>query len=316
VSHSVQTPRHVLVAEDSPVCRKLLEDLLAGQRYELQVAQNGNQALAAFKTFQPDILLLDWVMPDISGPEVCRIIRKTQSKYVYIILITSNTDRVRVVEGLDAGADDFIGKPFDPDELLARIRVGSRVVEMSRDIEARNAQLQEAAHTDFLTGLPNRKAVEEFGVHQVHAAIRQRFPVWVIVADLDKFKLVNDAYGHAAGDEAIKKFASILKGNTRSADICGRLGGDEFALVVSYGERKAILQMVERLRADLANEDFSFEGKKIQITASFGIAGVQYPDTLSFHEVLIRADNALYAAKANGRNQVHMAVREFARQLA
>src|SRR5207302_4727101 len=222
-TNTESAPKRILVAEDSPVCRRLLESVLAEHPYELYVASNGQEALTGFKTFDPDIMLLDWIMPDLSGAELCRIIRKSQNTYIYIILITSSTERSRVIEGLDSGADDYLTKPLDTAELLARIRVGCRVVDMNRQIEARNAQLEQAAHTDHLTGMPNRKAVEEFGKRQVHAAARQGFPVWVIVADLDKFKLVNDAHGHAAGDEAIKRFASILTRHTRSADMAGRI---------------------------------------------------------------------------------------------
>jgi diguanylate cyclase (GGDEF)-like protein len=161
--------------------------------------------------------------------------------------------------------------------------------------------------------MPNRRSVEEFGTRQLSAAIRQGFPLWVIVVDLDKFKLVNDAYGHSAGDEAIKRFAAILKENTRAADISGRMGDDEFVLVLSYGERTAIVQVIERLRADLANEPLCFNGQMIHITASFGVAGSQAHTKDSFAELLLRADNALYTAKANGRNQIRLALPEFSR---
>lgn len=301
-------PTRILVAEDSAVCRKVLEDALANQPYEVYLAKNGEEALAGFEKFAPDIMLLDWMMPGLSGAELCRIVRKSQKTYTYTILITSSTDRNRVVEGLDSGADDYLMKPVDTRELLARIRVGCRVIAMNREIEARNAQLEQAAHTDHLTGLPNRKAVEEFGVRQVHAAARQGFPVWVIVADLDKFKLVNDAHGHAAGDEAIKRFAAVLKTHTRSEDMAGRIGGDEFSLVVSYGKREAILHMVERLRADLAKAVFLVNGHEVQLTASFGIAGNQRATKGTFHELLIQADNALYDAKGAGGNQVRVAL--------
>jgi two-component system chemotaxis response regulator CheY len=311
---SAQGKTRILVAEDSPVSRRLLEGVLADQPYLLSFATNGQEALKGFAEYHPDILILDWMMPGLSGPELCRLIRDSETAYTYIILVTS-LDRSRLIEGLDAGADDYLTKPFDAGELLARIRVGCRVVKMSREIETRNAQLEETARTDHLTGMPNRRAVEEFGTKQLSAAIRQGFPLWVIVADLDKFKLVNDAHGHSAGDEAIKKFAAILKENTRAADLSGRMGGDEFVLVISYGRRAAILQVIERLRADLANEPFCFNGQRIQITASFGVAGFQGHSNSSFHELLIQADNALYAAKGNGRNQVRVAAPEFSKEL-
>jgi two-component system chemotaxis response regulator CheY len=310
----VQVATRILIAEDSPVCRKLLQHALAGQSYDLCFATNGKEALERCSEFRPDILVTDWVMPDVSGLEVCRQIRKSESTYTYIVLVTHNTERTHLIEGLDAGADDYLTKPFDAGELLARIRVGCRIVQMSREIEAKNVLLEKAARTDHLTGLPNRLAVEEFGSKQLRAAIRHKFNLWVVVTDLDKFKLVNDTHGHFAGDEAIQRFATILKANIRASDICGRLGGDEFLLIMSHGEKKAIVQTIERLRADLADEHLVFNGQEIQVTASFGIAGFDGTGEPSLHELLTRADHALYAAKADGRNQVRSHVRPFVLQ--
>lgn len=298
----------ILIAEDSPLCQKLVETALTKQPYEIRFASSGQEALTVFEAERPDILIADWMMPSLSGVELCREVRKQSGGYTYIILMTSKSEKDNLVEGLDAGADDYVTKPFDAGELLARIRVGCRIVQMSREIEARDAQLEQAIRTDYLTGLPNRKAVEEFASKQLEAARRHGFPLWVVVADLDKFKLVNDTYGHFSGDEAIKRFAELLKANTRAADISGRLGGDEFVIIISHGEKKALLQTIDRLRADFANERFELDGHEHQITASFGIAGFQASKDKTLSELLIRADKALYSAKAAGRNQVVAAV--------
>jgi two-component system cell cycle response regulator len=300
----------ILIAEDSAVCRKLLESILAEKPYELCSVTNGREALDAFSQFRPDIIITDWMMPDLTGVELCRQIRKAQNVATYIILVTQRSDKGDVIEALDAGADDYLTKPFDDGELLARIRVGCRSVQMGREIEAKNALLEKAARTDHLTGLPNRLAVEEFAAKQLSAAIRHKFNLWVVVTDLDKFKLVNDTYGHFAGDEAIKRFATILKANTRSADICGRLGGDEFLIVMSHGNKKAIVQTIERLRADFADEGCNFNGEQVSFTASFGIAGFDGTEKLTFREILTRADHALYLAKETGRNQVRVHIRD------
>src|ERR1700730_2105730 len=289
-----QIATRILIAEDSPICRRLLEVALAGQPYELRFATHGKEALDQYSQYEPDVLITDWVMPDTSGLDVCREIRESRSAYTYIILVTQNAERAHLIEGLDAGADDYLTKPFDAGELLARIRVGCRIVQMSREIEAKNALLEKSARTDHLTGLPNRLAVEEFAAKQLSAAFRHKFNFWVVVTDLDKFKLVNDTHGHFAGDEAIQRFATILKANTRASDICGRLGGDEFLLVMSHGEKRAIIQTIERLRADLADERLVFDGQQIRVTASFGIAGFNGEGTPSLVELLTRADHALY----------------------
>jgi diguanylate cyclase (GGDEF)-like protein len=305
---SPELPVRILIVEDSPLCRSLLEGVLKKQAYEIRFATSVNETLIAFENQRPDILILDWMLPELSGLALCREIRKRPGGYTYIVLITSKSQSESVIEGLDAGADDYVTKPFDADELLARIRVGCRIIGMSREIECRNAALEEAIRTDHLTGLPNRMAVEEFALKQIHAAQRHGFPLWVVVIDLDKFKLVNDTYGHFAGDQAIKRFADLLKANTRAADISGRLGGDEFVLVVSHGERKGILQVIDRLRADFASELFEWNNADLQITASFGIAGFQASTDKTLADLLIRADKALYSAKSAGRNQIVAAV--------
>jgi diguanylate cyclase (GGDEF)-like protein len=307
-----QIAARVLIAEDSPVCRKILEVVLASQPYELRFVQNGIEALDQLAEYQPDILITDWLMPGLSGPELCRQIRNSCSAYTYIVLVTQNADTEHLVEGLDAGADDYLAKPFVNAELLARLRVGCRTIQMRREIEAKNALLEKTARTDHLTGLPNRMAVEEFASKQLCAAIRHSFGFWVVVTDLDKFKLVNDTYGHFAGDEAIKRFAMVLKANTRASDICGRLGGDEFLLIMTHGDKKSIIHTVERLRADFANEVCIFNGHEVLVTASFGIAGFDGSGEPTLAELLTRADHALYSAKAFGRNQVRADVPSYA----
>jgi diguanylate cyclase (GGDEF)-like protein len=251
-------------------------------------------------------------MPGLSGLELCQRIRESCSPYTYIVLVTQNGDTEHLVEGLDAGADDYLAKPFATGELLARIRVGCRTVQMRREIEAKNELLERTARTDHLTGLPNRLALEEFAGKQLAAAIRHRYSFWVIVTDLDKFKAVNDTYGHFVADEAIKRFADVLKANTRAADVCGRIGGDEFVLAMTHGDKKSIVQTVERLRADYVSEPCILNGNRVLVTASFGIAGFQGTGEVSLRELLIRADQALYSAKSLGRNQVSAEVPAFA----
>jgi len=299
----------ILIAEDSPMCRKLLESILEKRPYELCSVANGREALDAFARFCPDIIITDWMMPDVSGIELCRQIRKAQDGRTYIILVTQKSEEQDVIEALDAGADDYVTKPFNTGELLARIRVGCRTAQMGREIEAKNALLEKAARTDHLSGLANRLAVEEFAAKQLSAAIRHKFNLWIVVADLDKFKLVNDTYGHLAGDEAIKRFATILEANTRAADMCGRLGGDEFLMVMSHGNKKAIVQTIERLRSDFADEKGNLNGQPVSFTASFGIAGFDGTEKVTLRDLLMRADHALYLAKESGRNQVRAHIR-------
>jgi PleD family two-component response regulator len=169
------------------------------------------------------------MMPDLSGIELCEHIRNhPRQTYTYLIILTGITEKNKLVKGLAAGADDYLTKPFHSEELLARVGVGHRIVELHRQLEAKNRLLEELALTDPLTGLPNRRAIEEWATRQLSGAARYGFSFLVVLADLDHFKAVNDTHGHDAGDAVLKKFAEILKTNSRRSDICGRIGGEEF----------------------------------------------------------------------------------------
>lgn len=296
----------VLVVDDSPFSRRLLEHALRGHPYELAFAKDGREALASVLEFRPDILITDWMLPDLSGPELCQKIRNESTNgYTYVILLTGNVEKENVVEGLAAGADDYLTKPFHNKELVARVGVGRRIIGMHREIQEKNALLEAAARTDFLTGLANRRAVEEYAAKQLGGAIRHQFPLWAVLADLNNFKMVNDRYGHLAGDEVLRRFAALLKRNTRTSDICGRLGGDEFVLVVTHVSVGHITGLVERLGSTFTIEEFTFEGENVQVTASFGVGGFEHPERPDFRHLLARADSALYEAKTDGRVRVN-----------
>ena len=297
----------VLVVDDSPVYRKLVQQALEGQEYSVTFAKSGREALELFAQDAPHIVITDWMMPDVSGLEVCERIRSSELPYTYVILLTSISDKEMVVKGLAAGADDYLTKPFDPGELCARIGVGRRIICLQRDIEAKNILLQEAARTDSLTGLPNRRAIEEWADRQIRGAVRHGYPLWVILADLDSFKNVNDSYGHDAGDLVLQKFSEVLRSTTRASDICGRMGGEEFVMVLTHVESRDIVPTVERLREEFASLVFRFGGKTASVTSSFGISGFEGKGHPEFSQLLRKADEALYAAKRAGRNRVALA---------
>ena len=248
-------------------------------------------------------------MPDFSGLELCKRIRaQANCPYTYIIVLTSNSEKESVVQGLAAGADDYLTKPFDPGELLARIGVGRRIINLNRQIDAKSKLMEEEARTDKLTGLPNRRAVEEWTVRQMRAAARHGFPVWVVLTDIDSFKSINDTYGHDAGDAVLQTFAELLKRNTRSSDICGRLGGDEFVWVIAHVNAENITLTIERLREQFAALSFPFVGQSVSTSASFGVAGLSSGAMPEFGMLLKQADKALYEAKRGGRNRVSTAI--------
>jgi len=300
----------VLVVDDSPFSRKLLEHALSGDSsYSLRFAENGNEALQLFKEHRPAIVITDWMLPDCSGPELCQRIRAdSSSSYTYIVLLTSMTEKEDIVKGLSSGADDYLTKPFDRGELLARVGVGRRMIDLHREIDAKNKLLEEMAHTDSLTGLPNRRAIEDWANRQLRGAARHGYSLWVVHADLDNFKIINDSHGHEAGDEVLRGFASILKENTRASDISGRMGGDEFLVVLTHVQKDQIQLTVERLRARFAANKFTFNGESIAVTASFGACGFQGKQPPEFASLVHQADNALYDAKRAGRNQIKIEI--------
>jgi len=298
----------VLVVDDSAVHRKLVEHALEDGSYSLLFAKSGMEALELFRKHRPEIVLTDWMMPDLSGLELCDLVRGDASPaYTYIIVLTAKAEKDNVVKGLSAGADDYLTKPFDAGELLARVGVGCRIVDLHREIATKNQQLEEMAHTDSLTCLPNRRGLEDWAIRQLRGAARHGFPLWVVHADLDFFKDINDSFGHDAGDAVLKKFAEILKANTRASDICGRMGGDEFLIVMSHVHSEHIRGTIEPLREELASHVFTFAGKGISITASFGIAGFRGGEAPPFNLLVQQADKALYEAKHAGGNQVRIA---------
>ncbi|HLG60207.1 MAG TPA: diguanylate cyclase [Vicinamibacterales bacterium] len=293
----------VLIVDDSAVHRKLVEHTLSRESFTVHQARDGREAMEIFERERPSLIITDWMMPDLTGIELCRRIRAVQSSYAYIIMVTGISEKDNVVEGLAAGADDYLTKPFHAEELLARVKVGLRLIQLQRQLEDKHRHLEHAALTDDLTGLPNRRAIEAWAERQLHAAVRHAFSFWIVLLDLDHFKRVNDTHGHQAGDAVLKAVGEILKAQTRSSDICGRIGGEEFLHVLTHAEEASMPIVVERTRAKLRARTFSFGGADVTVTASFGIAGFRGETAPTFADLLSRADRALYRAKQQGRNR-------------
>ena len=296
----------IVIADDSPLYRKLLRDTLAGEQYNVLAARNGSEALALVAEHRPAVLITDWEMPDITGIDLCARVHSDRDSYIHAILLTSNTEKEHIVAGLAAGADDYLTKPFHEGELLARVAVGIRISELHREIQAKNRLLEELALTDSLTGLPNRRAFEDWAQREFQGARRHGFPFWVVMADLDHFKSVNDTHGHEAGDLVLRRFGAILKTYTRGADICARLGGEEFVMALSHVEQVGIEVPVERIRDHLQRERFAWQGSALVVSASFGVARLR-DGMADLHQLLREADAALYVAKDRGRNRIEFA---------
>jgi diguanylate cyclase (GGDEF)-like protein len=298
----------VLVADDSAISRKLVELTLSDKQFSLIFAKSGRETLRLFAEHHPDLVIIDWTMPDLTGVEICRHIRsRPRESFTYIILLTGRSEKQNVVKGLAAGADDYLTKPFHHPELIARVGVGLRIIELQREVKAQNILLKELALTDALTGLPNRRAVEDWATRQLSGAARYGFPFWVALADLDYFKAVNDAHGHDAGDTVLKAFSQILKSHSRRSDICGRIGGEEFLLVLTHATEENATRVIDRVRAEIEATQFNFDGNTLKVTASFGLAGFAGASAPDFNRLVAQADAALYLAKRQGRNRLELA---------
>ena len=298
-------PFKILVVDDSAISRRLVQHSLSGGRYDLLFAKDGREALDLFAEHRPTVVITDWSMPDIGGLELCRRIRQDfQDSPSHLILLTSNSDKDQVVEGLAAGADDYLTKPFHSGELVARIKGGHRIVELQREIQTKNHLLETLALTDALTGLPNRRAVDVWASRQLSAAARHAFPFWAVIADLDFFKKINDTYGHDAGDTVLKTFAEILRTHTRQSDLCARLGGEEFLVMITHSDKEGAKTAVERIREEFERTNFTFGNTTTAATASFGVAEFRASIHSDWNALVACADTALYAAKSKGRNRV------------
>jgi two-component system cell cycle response regulator len=309
----------VLIAEDDAVSRRVLEEFLTKWGYELVITQDGEEAWQALSEEDaPQLAILDWMMPRMDGLEVCRRVRERNAEpYVYILLLTAKGQKQDVVEGINAGADDYLSKPFDAGELQARLRAGRRILALQGAlISARDALRFQATH-DPLTGLWNRLAATEALRREIARARRQKSSVAVLLGDLDRFKAINDTYGHLAGDAALREVAKRMRTSVRVYDTVARYGGEEFLFVLPDCNMEAALEQGERLRRVFDAEPLDLPDARIPQTLSLGVASVDAKAGVLAEEMLRVADQALYRAKERGRNRVEPATGdELARCLA
>jgi two-component system, cell cycle response regulator len=302
----VVTPIVVLLVEDSAAIRALVRRMLVAGGHTVVEAARGEDALGLCREQQPDVVLLDVEMPGMSGWDVLAAMKADPGlSDVPVVFLTGRSDTADMVDGLRLGAHDYLRKPCEPTELLARVQAAARVKRLQDELRQRNEELDLISRTDALTGLRNRRHVEEYLTRLVSLARRNVEPIAVLIIDIDHFKSVNDGHGHDAGDAVLRQVAGRMVDSVRLEDMVGRWGGEEFLVVLPNTPAQGAAELAERLRQVVAGEPCRLpDGGAVPVTISLGCAASVVDDAAT----LVRsADAAMYEAKESGRNRVVVA---------
>jgi diguanylate cyclase (GGDEF)-like protein len=302
----------VLIADDEAVSRRLLESLLSRWGYEAVVAKDGLQASKTLLSPDaPKLAILDWLMPEIDGAQLCQDIRRNKPEpYTYIIMLTGKRNKDDVIRGLNAGADDYVIKPFDPAELKVRLRTGKRIIYLQDQLISAREALRDQATRDALTGIWNRATISNILSNELERARREGSSFGIAMVDLDCFKQVNDSYGHPVGDQVLRGIAQAMRDSIRRYDSIGRYGGEEFLIVLPGCDLCNAASHAERLRAAVALVSTETPRGSIMSTVSIGVAVAEQRSSFDSCELIEAADAALYRAKQSGRNRVEVAAPE------
>jgi diguanylate cyclase (GGDEF)-like protein len=299
----------IMVVDDDVVSRALIERYLKKAGFEVTSAGNGKEAISLLdQQFYP-IVLTDWMMPEMDGPELCRNIRdRKMDGYVFIILITARDSKTDIVSGLESGADDYLTKPIHSAELLARINTGIRILKLEQSLLNANKEIRLLSITDPLTGCFNRTYLNERYPQEFSRAQRYKHSLSAVISDIDHFKRINDTYGHQAGDLVLKLVGNCLTMQVREKiDWVVRYGGEEFLIILPETDSFGTRTLSERLRNAISNLEIEYEGQKIQVTASFGGASAKMDNpAISMEQLINQADDQLYQSKREGRNRVNV----------
>jgi two-component system, cell cycle response regulator len=306
----------ILLVDDDRSIRLFYKTLLEKVGHSVTIANNGYEALEIVNASQPQLIISDWVMPEMDGIELCKALRKNPEwDKIYVLIITAQESTEKLIEAFEAGANDYLTKPINPKVLGARLRAAQHIIQMQEALEEDRFQLRqfadELAHsnkflhelalTDTLTGLPNRRyAIERLDQERV-MAIRGERPLCCMMIDIDHFKSINDVYGHLFGDIALKMVAETLRNAARKQDVVCRIGGEEFLVICTDTDVQAGFQYAEGLRQNVASQTLPVQGKVLHLTISIGVADNTRTD--SVQAMLLQADERLYAAKTAGRNR-------------
>jgi two-component system cell cycle response regulator len=299
----------ILIAEDNAVSRRFLETCLTKWGYEVISAKDGSEAWEVLqKEDCPRLALLDWMMPKMDGVQVCRKVRQgPQEPYIYTLLLTAKDQKSDLVNAMEAGADDYLTKPFEPDELKVRLRAGKRIIELQEEVISTREALRVQATHDSLTTLWNHSAILDILRRELARANREGTPVGLAMADLDHFKQVNDSYGHMAGDAVLREAATRMLSLVRPYDAIGRYGGEEFLIVVPGCDAQGVLAAADRIRLSICEKPVTTPDAIISVTISLGAAATGGTQETDMKSLIRIADAALYTAKGRGRNRVELA---------
>ena len=296
----------ILVVDDDPLTLHMVVYRLRQWGHEVISCTDGDSAWKVLEGGMiPNVAILDWMMPGLNGPELCQKIRsKKDCPYVYIVLLTGRNNPEDLIVGLDAGADDYLTKPFHLGELEARLRAGKRIVDLQNELISARETLRIQAMQDPLTQILNHGAILDALLNEINRAQREHQPLSLILADLDGFKNVNDSYGHVAGDQVLIEVSRRMRNCLRSYDAIGRYGGEEFLIVLQNSDDSQALRLAERIRVAVCSEPFRFHHVDLTVTVSQGVTTWTNPDSVPIEQLIQAADRALYGVKNSGRNGV------------
>jgi two-component system chemotaxis response regulator CheY len=306
----------LLVVDDDPDSRRLLAISLGWAGHQVVEANDGEEGWDVFQREHTRLVITDWMMPGLDGMGLIRRIRLSDTEdYTYIIMLTALREKPQVVSGLEAGADDYLTKPFDPDVLSARVSIGERILKLQESLVDSRRNMERLAMHDALTGLLNRRAIHDRALAELNRLRRgtPESPLSVILLDIDHFKLINDSHGHQTGDQALQALAELLNHHLRSYDVLGRWGGEEFLILLPGTSLAEAGAVAERIRAHLSEAWLPLpDGLTVNLTASLGVAviddaGAGAAGQSWLDQLVSAADQALYQAKSQGRNRVVIA---------